>query len=72
MEKKYVKCTDICDKIGLTLGKEYEIIREEITPDFKYYRIKNDYDVITSIFQDRFSAPYTKIEPITKLQDLQP
>ena len=38
MEKKYVKCTDIGDKIGVTLGKEYEIIREEITPDFKYFK----------------------------------
>ncbi|MEI6426745.1 MAG: hypothetical protein WCO66_05370 [Candidatus Absconditabacteria bacterium] len=61
-QKRYVKCIDTGDRLGLTSSKEYEIIREEITPDFKYYQIKNDHDVITSIFQHRFSAPYTKPE----------
>jgi hypothetical protein len=68
-QKRYVKCTDVGSKIlYLTLGKEYEIIKEEIRSDFKYYHIKNDNDVITPIFQHRFSAPYAK--PEVDLKDL--
>jgi len=74
-QKRYVKCIDTGDRIGLTSSKEYEIIKEEFTPDFKYYQIKNDSGIITSIFQNRFSAPYTKpeVDPkdleITKLKN---